>query len=37
MSDNIISISYVNNKEGIKSKFCDEIAKEPWEPKYVDI
>ena len=25
-----VPVSYVNNKGGIKSKFCDEIAKEPW-------
>ena len=27
MSDNKTAISYVNNKEEIKSKFCNEIAK----------
>ena len=28
MSDNITAVSYVNNKRGIKSEFCNEIAKE---------
>ena len=28
MSDNITAVSYVNNKGGIKSEFCNEIAKE---------
>ena len=30
MSDNITAVSYVNNKEGIKSEFCNEIGKELW-------
>ena len=30
MSDNITAVSYVNNKEGIKSEFCNKIAKELW-------
>ena len=28
--DNISTIFYVKNKEGIKSEICKEIAKEPW-------
>ena len=27
MSGNIVGVSYVNNKGGIKSEFCNEIAK----------
>ena len=30
MPDNKTAISYVNNKEEIKSKFCNEIAKKLW-------
>ena len=30
MSDNKTASSYVNNKEGIKSEFCNKIAKELW-------
>ena len=30
MSDNITAESYVNNKRGIKSEFCNKIAKELW-------
>ena len=30
MSDNIAAVSYVNNKGGIKSEFCNKIAKELW-------
>ena len=30
MSDNITAVSYVNNKGGIKSEFCNKIAKELW-------
>ena len=30
MSDNTTAISYVNNKGGIKSEICNEIAKELW-------
>ena len=30
MSDNITAVSYVNNKGGIKSEFCNEIEKELW-------
>ena len=30
MSDNITAVSYVNNKGGIKSEFCNEIVKELW-------
>ena len=30
MSDNITAVSYVNNNGGIKSEFCNEIAKELW-------
>ena len=30
MSDNITAVSYVNNKGGIKSVFCNKIAKEVW-------
>ena len=30
MSDNITAVSYVNNKGGIKSEFCNEISKELW-------
>ena len=30
MSDNITAVSYVNNKSGIKSEFCNEIAKKLW-------
>ena len=28
MPDNITAVSYVNNKGGIKSEFCNEIEKE---------
>ena len=31
MSDNITAVSYVNNKGGIQSEFCNETAKELWE------
>ena len=30
MSDNITAVSYVNNKGGINSEFCNKIAKELW-------
>ena len=30
MSDSNTAISYVNNKEWIKSELCNEIAKELW-------
>ena len=30
MSDNITALSYVNNKEEIKSEFCNNIGKELW-------
>ena len=30
MSDNITSVSYVNNKGGIKSELCNKTAKELW-------
>ena len=30
MSDNITTVSYVNNKRGIKSEFCNKIEKELW-------
>ena len=30
MSDNITAASYINNKRGIKSEFCNKIAKELW-------
>ena len=30
MSDNITTVSHVNNKGGIKSEFCNGIAKELW-------
>ena len=30
MSGNITAVSYVNNKGGIKSEFCNKIAKELW-------
>ena len=30
MSENITAISYINNKGGIKSEFCNEIEKELW-------
>ena len=30
MSDSSITFAYINNKGGIKSKKCNEIAKEIW-------
>ena len=30
MSDSSTAIAYINNKDGIKSKKCNEIAKEIW-------
>ena len=36
MSDNITAVSYVNNKGGIKSGFCNKIAKELWQNTEAD-